>query len=922
MSSRASNSGSRSGTVQQQVSVKPERQLADCPTNLKEAVDWLLRLTNKDGQGGRPNEGKIHARQYHVFLVAVNELAKEVEKLLKEVQGFIKAKDGKVLSNVLQALANDKLFTLSNINFGGFHPGGIILQLSDGLAEFIGYYGAGINGMGIGSNSNENTYKSSYKGAQWERGESAKYALIFLGCIPIMFFGLSYLYWQCSPGTNEQNRRWTCDRGSHKGGLKCQAITDYRNPICVYLQSMGYNISQINSNSDNHRDAGFLLPLLQMIFMEYDTTTTSLQNDSSFNGACSVFVNNLLQKVKGKDLQKTYLLDQPITYLYATTVYYFQAIQNANKMKPCELQCPTSIREMLYWMMTLPYSPMYSNVKGGTLAALSAKKEIELIKGDANEDIVKFDLGTVSQHLFLPCVYAGFLQLTIGGHLKDDRNPSTTPFLYGLYSNSHFKFHYPDDLEKWVNVTWDVVYALYYQLNFLWAQCRTCVSLGCGWKWCQYGSTVRCDNILTWLCSGTGGNRGYTTEHHSCDGDGCVEGHGACTTSSGQCSPLQAFLCDSLPNIKYHIFDKENECPYCHTRITQGPYNHWCPIRMGYVKSDLSSVPRTGYCLFIILEDFVKMDTGEASLYNLMLCVYSVRTYIPRNPGDLFGLFFSLSLSADNTGRGDIKNLKTAVEEDITGCFWEYSTKLESDQIVNELKSLGGNGSGSKSHTYGRNHSPDLKSLRDCGVDGCGRCLLPLTRHIYSTFATKYSKTYTSWILYLTNVLHDGLKDLSKAFGEIKCKYCKKKPKCQEGCHNSDTETQCACVSMAACDGVLQTFYKFGFTFADASSLNVLQTRKSCSDFADHLSAVIDGDPFGDLIKAINDFFIHIRLPFIITIAALWVFATVYLIYAIILPLDILHISSHWRLSSSHKIPPFRLLSEAAPPKKIWYFKL
>ncbi|GIX66387.1 spectrin repeat superfamily Extracellular matrix-binding protein, putative [Babesia caballi] len=35
------------------------KSLTDCPSNLKEAIDWILRVTGKDGGGGGGNEQKL-----------------------------------------------------------------------------------------------------------------------------------------------------------------------------------------------------------------------------------------------------------------------------------------------------------------------------------------------------------------------------------------------------------------------------------------------------------------------------------------------------------------------------------------------------------------------------------------------------------------------------------------------------------------------------------------------------------------------------------------------------------------------------------------------------------------------------------------------------------------------------------------------
>ncbi|GIX63235.1 variant erythrocyte surface antigen- beta subunit [Babesia caballi] len=91
--------------------------LTTCPSNLKEAVDWILRVTGKDGQVGGDN-GSTYA------------LTEKVKNLLSEVKGSGSGL-GAEFEKVMSALA------------GG--PNGLITKLADGLQKFIGY-DAGSNG--------------------------------------------------------------------------------------------------------------------------------------------------------------------------------------------------------------------------------------------------------------------------------------------------------------------------------------------------------------------------------------------------------------------------------------------------------------------------------------------------------------------------------------------------------------------------------------------------------------------------------------------------------------------------------------------------------------------------------------------------------------------------------------------------------
>ncbi|GIX62377.1 uncharacterized protein BcabD6B2_18120 [Babesia caballi] len=95
----------------------PGKQLTDCPSNLKEAIDWILRVTGKDGGGG-DNGG------------AITKLSEEVKKLLDEVKGA-DAGLGAEIDKVKNALGNGS--------------SGLIKSLADGLQQFIGYNGTNIS---------------------------------------------------------------------------------------------------------------------------------------------------------------------------------------------------------------------------------------------------------------------------------------------------------------------------------------------------------------------------------------------------------------------------------------------------------------------------------------------------------------------------------------------------------------------------------------------------------------------------------------------------------------------------------------------------------------------------------------------------------------------------------------------------------
>ncbi|GIX64720.1 variant erythrocyte surface antigen-1, beta subunit [Babesia caballi] len=91
--------------------------LLDCPSKLKEVIDWILRVTGKDGQSDPGGQGTK----------AITALSNQVKELLKEVEGYATGLSKQEFEKVKQAL-NDSS-----------DSGNLINKLAGGLQQFIGY---------------------------------------------------------------------------------------------------------------------------------------------------------------------------------------------------------------------------------------------------------------------------------------------------------------------------------------------------------------------------------------------------------------------------------------------------------------------------------------------------------------------------------------------------------------------------------------------------------------------------------------------------------------------------------------------------------------------------------------------------------------------------------------------------------------
>ncbi|GIX61089.1 variant erythrocyte surface antigen-1 family protein [Babesia caballi] len=104
------------------------KKLTDCPSNLKEAIDWILRVTGKDGQGSDNTRA----------------LAKAVKELLQSAVTEVESsrstvhKNGSELQRLKQGLERAKELVEKDVKVNRFETGPIRL-LSRSLGRFIGY---------------------------------------------------------------------------------------------------------------------------------------------------------------------------------------------------------------------------------------------------------------------------------------------------------------------------------------------------------------------------------------------------------------------------------------------------------------------------------------------------------------------------------------------------------------------------------------------------------------------------------------------------------------------------------------------------------------------------------------------------------------------------------------------------------------
>ncbi|ORM39644.1 uncharacterized protein BXIN_0094 [Babesia sp. Xinjiang] len=907
------------------------KSLTESPRNLKEAIDWILRLTGKDGSNGKKTND-----------TTIASLARGLKTLLVNIQPQVHDSDTDVFQDVVNALDAESINGKKNtVDYS------LIGSLSDGLAAFIGYknwgkdwefekgYGIGYkkvvtsvkpgsvvgisSASGVSASDDEWEDASAYESAviNHVKGKTHYCSKIFLGCIPLIFSGLSYLYWQCNTGRNKKNGgdRWSGDY---------QKVNDSNTALGLYMVALGYLTTELNKD----KNAEKVKTLLEEEFSEFSDLATQNKQGGGNDSAVGKPFSDFIREIKSDFDVPSY----PLVCLHLVSTIYFQAQQQRKNPGRDAGHIPCSIREMLYWLMVLPYTPVYHKISRTNLKTLLNKKEnlVEFVNGSSQADVINFNVSNAHNLMLSSCFYTGVVLIAIEGELQRDSTSST--FIHDLYANKHFQFYYPDNLHEWFSVLWDVLYAGLFQLNFLNEQCKTCLQIGCGWKFCKYGKEILGGRHLTWICKGNKGNDQPKDVEHDCKTAKCDSSHRNCGENRQTQSPLQAYLCDNLYGF---ICDKggDKNLPYT-DQANHSPPNQRYPIPMGFNSTNLPPdiYTRTGCELGKMLNDFVDPNIISASLYNLILSVVCVTLRTPRILGDFFGFYFNIG-DKDKLSNGLIE---TSLTTEIGG----YPGDHTNSDLVEAVKSLTGryNGSNGDSHEDDAN----LYTLRqsNCGSGyTCDQYLTPLTWYIYFNLAKIFAGVYISRIVYLTEHFKAGLEESLEGFSNINCK--------DSGCQEFNNQTPCKpgdhgekdickCTTIVQCRGVLPLLYRFGFMYNSTMWLNGTHEKdpkrgtpeshwkRICNDLYAELSNLLySGTLFEALLTAINNFLCGIREPFIFFVATFWFTSMAYLAYGMALPLDLLHIRSHWKLASTHILLPIALLSyKKISLSDIGYFKL
>ncbi|GIX66234.1 variant erythrocyte surface antigen-1 family protein [Babesia caballi] len=751
--------------------------------------------------------------------------------------------------------------------------------------------------------------KGNYTATNYEkliasnRTFNTTHAKIFLGCLPLIFNNLSYFYWQCRDGGAWRNL--TLGGGDLRSYFDSQGLlspyvdTNKRGVHIAYSALKGFSeFSQGMTNASS--------PPLSSSPFTYVKFTKELQKNVTTNG------KQISEKC-------------PLSALFhgASCYFRYQQFKNAK----LAFNTPKTIREMLYFLAALQFSPQYDEfdryVTGHFKTLLGKQPEDSTDDFDLKLQVADSGTSAAGNTLSVADLKSHLLStfIFIPGALGVMQGPSTSgePWLYHLFCNG-LNLAYPSSGAIFFSTISNYAYALQFQLHFLYQQCSNTYTHGCGWRHCRYGEGVNngSNNFApSHICNGYN-----CTEISKCNHDGTQNcnhnknGVGAnCGQSAGKASPLQAFLTDCLPGFsRGHPSDPSSHLATCSGSL--------CHVPMGFNPNDLRAAPggnTQGENICLTLRAFCGgFNTPLRQLSEKLGCL-TKRT--PRTLGDMFGFVWHLKgqLYNHHNSNPGTHNWVTNLA-DLTPFS---STVKEHINVLQTFVGIGHN-----------DPHPDLTSLYNSKCDessqNCGPYLYPLTHSDGATFGkpAPYASTYLSWVLYLTDDLYESLQALLDTFNGHACKNC-------TGCSNGHSGSTCKCPSVVDCGDVLPHLYANGFRFLSAFRLKGMkwvtprtsykqtsETKRTCANFHSQLQSVIAGNPLTNLLTSIDAFLYAIRWEFFSKLSAFWTIYICLILYTFFFLLDTLRVRSHLHFPSSNSIAPISLLGTGKAPALRTFTKL
>ncbi|GBE63152.1 hypothetical protein, conserved [Babesia ovata] len=593
----------------------------------------------------------------------------------------------------------------------------------------------------------------------------------------------------------------------------------------------------------------------------------------------------------GGDYSPVYVLYQHIQRYYAL----------CHLTLPSKTTYPCSIRDMLSWMCGLPYTAVYNSVFDHCTKQLKEETDNAAKNGNEPDTVIKKILDNDLVHnLSSVCKKSRTVLVTIQGHGRGF-DKADYPYACNFHDNSR-NFHYPGDVRGLLDVINEICSRLLRALYFLYCQCQSTASVANGWAECLHGQGVPSAN---WQCKDH--PRGKANEQPN--------GQPTSQANSQPKSPLQAHLTDSLLGCLPHKLTSVGCSSKCLT-CPKGTPGQQCITPMGFWDlTHAASITLTGSDICDVLSKLC--GNADSPLATLSRCLETLTPSPPRRLSDMFPLFCNLFQKWGYKSYVQNADYKYTVDSAINQCFpfhrW-YHDNYQATHLTDKLSDL---------YFSTPDHPTELSDQKHCDLwslttksscssaSSCAPYLQSMSTHAHHTYAPKHARMYLSWVSYLTWDFWKLLHDLLESFKSISCKAYGCGCNCRSGEHGvtdkHSTKAGCHCSSIVNCQGVSSTFYKYGFTFHVPKDL----AKKTCDDFVKQLSKVLHQGYFKELFDEIDNFIWAIRLPFSITLLALWSLSLLYLLHITVVRLDVLRIRSHLRSPSSHRIAAQSLLAAA-----------
>eukprot|EP00371_Babesia_bovis_P000886 XP_001609533.1 variant erythrocyte surface antigen-1, alpha subunit [Babesia bovis T2Bo] len=350
----------------------------------------------------------------------------------------------------------------------------------------------------------------------------SKCARILLGSVCLIWSGLTYMYW--TGKYHSSSPRWN----NHI--LDGTGLDD--GTLSQWLQALGFPKAMLNDAGPGNRlDAVIWDGFRGMLYLGFpdtgsgsghgwDTEGNTFRDPSSMNyagyihtlekGAFCSNGNVFPKNANGATITEEQMHKCGALFkLYILSCAYFTGLQNKAPPKAGNTT-PKTIREILYWLSALPYSPAYPEIlKHGK----DRLREVTQKPGDNGNEIPTLAFHQTGRnapitvhefnlfaHFQAVTQYCPLVLIGIQGGIHSTNR--TTPAIHSLYANTECHFTYPTVSIQAYNQVVHYIRALFYQLYFLRKQCAVKVALGGKWRECRYGKDVVSKGVISWMCLG------------------------------------------------------------------------------------------------------------------------------------------------------------------------------------------------------------------------------------------------------------------------------------------------------------------------------------------------------------------------------------------------------------------------------------